>query len=295
MITLDKDWQIYANQVRDRCRDLISQGIWGGIDIIQLETWRRNFNTDEEKYFAACILDATIYRSNEQTFALIEQLLGKNLNNLFRLLRAPHLQNFPFNLRDPYTDPKVRLVSAVRSTDPVTKSSNEILRFMKRYFLVSERWIVNPWNIPDLIDDDVHAFIFIDDFLGTGQQFHDIIMLEKLSPLLSKVAFIYAPLVAHEHGISFLKKTFPRLHVTYTEKLTKQHHSFFKNYFPKEEEAAKRFYLEMLGKRNIILIPTQSYGYGNLEITFAFEHAAPDNSLHILHKRHPELNPLFNH
>src|SRR5687767_9010619 len=113
MIKLHKDWKIYNNSIRDRCRDLIEFKIWNGIDLDQLENWRRNFKTDEERYFSACVLDSLIYRSNEQTYSLMHQMLYKNLNNLFRLLKRGDLQNFPYCLTDKIKDPLVRLVPAI--------------------------------------------------------------------------------------------------------------------------------------------------------------------------------------
>ena len=50
----------------------------------------------------------------------------------------------------------------------------------------------------------------------------------------------------------------------------------------------------MLGKRGITPGIGNQYGYGDMELTFAFEHAAPDNSLQVLHERHDNWVPLFN-
>ena len=294
MITLPKEWKIYSNSIRDRCRDLIEYKIWGGIDLIKFDAWRHNFKTDEEKYFSACVLDSLIYRSNSQTYSLINQMLYKNLNNMFRILGEPDMQNFPACLEDRKNDPLVRLVSAITSYHPPTKSSIEILRFMKRHFRVCENWIINPLNIEAEIKNGVRAFIFIDDFLGTGHQFEDVIRNSNLSDVIEKNLIVYAPLTAHTEGISFLNTNYPQLKITYSEKLEKTSHSFFSNYFEHEQNDAKEFYLDMMAKRGIIYGKGHQYGYGDLELTFAFEHAAPDNSLQVLHERHDNWVPLFN-
>jgi hypothetical protein len=295
MITLPKDWKVYYNQMRDRCRDLIEFRIWGGIDINQFDLWRKNFRTDEEKYFSACVMDAIIFRSNEQTFSLINQLLFRDLNNHFRIQGLEEFQNFPGNLIDVYHDPKVRLVPVIKFDDPVTKSSNEVLRFMKRHFQISESWIINPWNIKEYIDRGIQVIIFIDDFLGTGKQFEDICIYNQLdSTIRTSNNILYAPLVAHERGLGDLKSQYTNLSLVCTEKLNYKNHSFFRNYFSSEVEVAKEFYLNMLKERDIILQSDREFGFGNLELTFSFEHASPDNSLHILHLRSPKWNPLFN-
>ena len=294
MITLPKEWLDYNNTIRDRCRDLIEFKIWSGIDLNSFEAWRQNFKTDEEKYFSACVLDSLIYRSNTQTYSLINQLLFKNLNNLFRILGEAALQNFPECLRQTTTDPLVRFIPAICSDDPVTKSSNEILRFMKRHFQISEKWIINPWNIESEVINGVKAFVFIDDFLGTGHQFSNVISDSSLQDRITKSLLVYAPLIAHKKGISYLTGLHPNLKIIYAEKLDEKLHSFFINYFPTEVAKAKAFYINLLNSRGIIFGSGNEYGYGNLELTFAFEHAAPDNSLQILHKKTDSWFPLFN-
>jgi hypothetical protein len=294
MITLPKDWTIYSNSIRDRCRNLIDFKIWGGIDLDQFDAWKNNFRTDEEKYFSTCILDSLIYRSNKQTYSLIEQMLYKDINNLFRLIGEPGLEILPNCFMQRNTDPLIRLVPAITPHSPVTKSSNEILRFMKRYFLISEDWMVNPWKIQDEIRKGVKAFIFIDDFLGTGNQFEDVILESKLNSIIDSNLIVYAPLCAHTQGIDYLATAYPKLKVVYTEKFDKSTHSFFANYFSGEQDEARAFYLDMLAKRGISPLKGREFGYGDLELTFAFEHAAPDNSLQILHMREGNWRPLFN-
>lgn len=294
-INLPKDWKIYSNAIRDRCRDLIEFKIWSGIDINQFESWRKNFTTDEEKFFCARVLDALIYRSNQQTYALIEQVLTKNFNNIFRVLNKSHLNSFPSCLKDEKNDPLIRLVPVITRHDPVTKSSNEILRFIKRHFQVSEKYIINPWNISDQINKDIEAFIFIDDFLGTGTQMDDVLTdIAQINKILKERIIIYSPLVAHEKGIRYLNENYSDLIISYAEKLVFSNHSFFTNYFTDEVEIAKNFYIEMLKKRNINLGVGNQFGYGDLEIVLSFEHAAPDNSLQILTYRTENWVPLFN-
>lgn len=146
----------------------------------------------------------------------------------------------------------------------------------------------------DEIKKGVNTFIFFDDFLGSGNQFEDVIIDSYLTSILKDNKIIYAPLVAHEVGIIFLKTNYPNLNVTYSEKLNETSHSFFSNYFQNEQSEAKAFYLNMLAQRGIIYGEGNQYGYCDMELTFAFEHAAPDNSLQVLHQRHDNWVALFN-
>jgi hypothetical protein len=229
MITLPKDWKIYKHAIIDRCRDLIDLKLWNGITHNKLDVWLRNFNTEEEKYFSACILDSIVYRCNAQTYSLIHQLLYKNINNVFRLSEQLELQCFPDNMISNQIDPLVRFVPVITKYDPGTKSANEILRFMKRHFYISEEWIIPPWEIYNHLSQGVKAFIFIDDFLGTGSQFDDICIYENLLPIINKDLVVYAPLVAHEVGVNFLKTNYINLKITCAEYMSKDHNSFFTN------------------------------------------------------------------
>ena len=52
-----KDGQTFIDQVISRCRNLIYCNIWSGLPVQRLNQWWNNFTTEEEKYFAACLLD----------------------------------------------------------------------------------------------------------------------------------------------------------------------------------------------------------------------------------------------
>jgi hypothetical protein len=293
MIKLNKDWKIYSNSIRERCQDLIQLKIWNGIELDTFHAWRNNFNSDEEIYFSACVLDSLVYRSNSQTFSLIDDLLYRNIANLFRNLKNDKFLDFPHCLIGKKMDPLIRLIPAITSSDPVTKSSNEILRFMKRYFRINEKWIANPWKINEEISKGVSCFIFIDDFMGTGHQLDTVIQDAKISQAFNKSLVIYAPLVAHEDGIKLINAKYPDLKISPVETLTAQSHSFFKNYFPNEVDNARQFYIDMISQRKFKFTHDNKFGFGNLELTYCFEHATPNNSLQILYAGFDNWNPLF--
>src|ERR1700680_2979551 len=108
----------YIEEVLERCRGLIQCGVWAGLHVVRLRRWLTNFRTDEEKYFAACILDHMIYRSEQQTVSLVRQLLQRTLADLTRQDLTP-LGGVPDWLTllrtDPYGgDPRLRLVDLVQ-------------------------------------------------------------------------------------------------------------------------------------------------------------------------------------
>jgi len=73
------DGPTFIEQVRIRCEDLVRCDIWADLSIQRLNQWWSNFRTDIERYFAACLLDSVIYRSEAQTVALMRQLVQRAL------------------------------------------------------------------------------------------------------------------------------------------------------------------------------------------------------------------------
>ena len=289
--TMPHNGLIYIEEVVARCRDLIQSGIWAGIHIAKLRSWLNNFHTDEEKYFAACLLDSLIYRSEQQTVALIRQLLQRTLPDLTRGDPTPfgYLNDWIGLLTtDPSAqDPRMRLVAVVQRDDPPTKSAYVIARLMKRYLRVKESWIITPWSVTDSTANGIEIFIYIDDFLGTGDQFSRVVALEKLKFTFDSTYSVYAPLAAHIRGVTNLQTAFPHLRITPVEVLGEEYSIFAptSNTFDdgvNTAEAAECFYLSLLAARGITLYGCDRRGYGGLELAYAFSHAIPDNCLPIL-------------
>jgi hypothetical protein len=301
--TLPKDGQTYHTEIFDRCAELINFNIWGGVHLLsRLRIWATNFRTDEERYFAACVLDNLIYRSKEQTIALIEQLFQRVIPDLTRLDRTPFgsLQSCLASLRNEHSDPGIRLVTAVKQNDPTTKSAHEVARYMRRHLSIRERWIIKPWEIPSHIQRGITVFIFIDDFLGTGKQFKELLNVEGIdAAMLAKIYAIYAPLASHEVGVEELASEFPGLRVKAVELLTRNYGVFHPDSHCFDDgvntpESAKQFYYDLLKKKEIGIEGADRRGFGHLELAYAFEHATPDNSLPILWWAHStEWTPLF--
>jgi hypothetical protein len=299
---LPRDGLTYIQDISARCRSLIDRDVWRDLDVARFRRWMANFRTNEEKYFAACVLDGLMYRSKDQTLALIKHMLQRTLPDLMRLdpPGVPTPTDWPAALAVPGRrgDPGVRLVTAVTQSDPPTKSAHHVGRLLKRHFSVSEDWIIKAWDIGDHFSRGVRIFIFIDDFLGTGDQFEKFYNVENIISH-SGIYAAYVPLVAHAGGIAYLKQHLPIVRVKSVELLTESH-AFFHVASKSFEDGintpdlARSFYYDLLGNRGINLTTSDRGGFGGLELAYIFEHAAPDNCLPILWWRHSSLwTPLF--
>lgn len=301
---LPRDGRIYIEQIIERCTALIQCGIWGDINPSLLRTWMKNFTSDEERYFAACVLDSLIYRSKSQTLGLIKQLFQRALPDLTRQKSNPlgHIQDWErrLHLHPSMGDPEIRLVAAVKSTDPPGKSAQVIIRYMMQDLSIPRHWIINPWEMKGSAGAGVKMFILVDDFLGTGDQFEGTVLIEQIAPLFASNFVVYAPLTAHIAGIKHLRSRFRELHISPVEVLDETYDLFHSDSGAfgdqvNTPEGAKAFYYELLKNKGIDLSRPERKGYGELGLAYAFEHATPDNSLPILWWREAPWQPLFKH
>ena len=289
--TVPQDGPVYQERVFRRCQDLIRAGIWSGITLNQLFKWLNNFADEKERYFAACVLDSLIYRSDDQTLALLRQLFQRAVPNLVRSsgLKLKELEECINTLHrsNENVEPQIRIIPVLSASDPVSKSAPTILRKLKRHLNFSERWTAKVEEIPALAKNGIRAFVFVDDFLGTGRQFCSFIKASRISPCMKKTICIYAPAVAHEAGVAKLRKESPYLQVACAELLTNSM-GFFSPTMPWFKDGvnsvagAKAYYFALLKRKGITVDRGKRLGYGSLEVTYAFEHGIPKTSLPLL-------------
>lgn len=98
---------------------------------------------------------------------------------------------------------------------------------------------------------------------------------------------IYAPFVAHVEGIAYLEKAYPLLKIGAAEVLDQKHQLFHPSCRSFDDghntpASAEAFYYDFLLRKGIPLTLADRLGFGGLGLTYAFEHAVPDNNLPIL-------------
>jgi hypothetical protein len=293
---------IYTNAIFVRSERLIDLGLWQGLQIPTLRAWQSNFTNDEERYFAACILDALIYRSEPQTIALMKQLVQRAVPDALRTSNfGQQFEDFAARLKTSQygKDPGIRLVPVIKDTDPPTKSGPLLARLYRRHLGFVERWMIWPWAVPTAVKRGVRAFFFVDDFLGTGDQFVKFIRRFSLSPALTKAMVVYAPLTAHRAGVQQVGLDAPHVVVAAAEYL-EEAHGIFDATSPhfsdntNSPDGAREFYDGFLRRKGLWFSPTQRYGYGGLGLAYAFSHAVPNNSLPLFWTRRRSWQPLFN-
>jgi hypothetical protein len=140
--------------------------------------------------------------------------------------------------------------------------------------------------------------MFIDDFLGTGEQFCSFAQEFQLSASLKGCYSVYAPLVAHKAGIAEVQKHFPDLHVVAVEVIDNTY-NLFSDQSPwfgdgvNSPLGAREFYDELMARVRFPIKPEALRGFGKLSLAYAFNHATPDNCLPIIWSEGNNWKPLL--
>jgi hypothetical protein len=290
---IPSDGETYINLIKERCNNLITHQIWTGIDKNKINLWLKNFTTDEEKYFAACILDNLIFRSKPQTEAMIFQLFSRSIPDIFRNNPPPIGDVDLLNCLKEKKSCNIRLVPVIKNNKDTSQSGYAISRLMKTMKFCDNKWIIDPSEINNNIKNGINTFIFIDDFLGTGSQFIEVAKKIKLDELSKNNYIVFAPLSAHEKGIKAVKENFPLVKITASEVLPIGSEIFSTCCDDAENtpEIVKAFYNELLVKKKIkVNKVAEQYC---LMLAYAFEHGVPNSSIKILY-HDKNWNPLFN-
>ena len=278
-------------------QDLIRYGIWNGIDNDNLLSWKKNFTNDEEKIFAAYVLDLFVYRNQHHMISMLYDVLTRHLNNLWRQEGNPLYSetNTPLNmLSNKYDNSQIRYIGAIKRGWPQTKSGFRIIHLLTHHLQVCEKWNTTIYDIQKLYADGVKTFLIFDDIICTGTQMSEVLNEINYNQF-SDARFYICLCAAHEKGIEKLESQHPWAKVVYAEKIL-DGTTIFDSIIPEtlnldENVTIKEWYHNFMKKVNFR--GPNIYGTGDLSMLYAFCESVPNNSLPILYHKTEQFNPLL--
>lgn len=281
----DKSTNLF-DEVVPRFRVLLKQRVITGIDETRFEQWLGNFESEEECYFAACLLNRLVFRSSAMIESSFDQLLHCIIPSFLRkkgLFPYQDIDSFLNELRTPNLDCPIRFigVDGDRPTD-TGKSGPMIIRMFKQRAKINNSLTLRADSLKNL-PDVVKCLIFLDDTLGTGKQFSKFAKLHSLAE--NKTQLLFCPLVAYTDGIQKLRDEHDSLVTLPVETLDSRHRFFSESskkpgFWNVDEsntvEDAREFSRSLAEKHGI---STTSFC---LDLLLGFEGATPNNTLSIL-------------
>lgn len=283
----EKNYTLY-DVVQERFRVLLKKGVITGIDENTLDCWLDNFRTDEERYFAACVLGRLIFRSKSMIESSIDHTLQCVLPAYLRRQDLyPHndIESFLKSMQQNNPASPICFIGVDGSGPHDTgKSGVVMIRHYKRHARIDKSITCRPDNISRL-PEHIRCLIFIDDMLGTGKQFEGFAKEHGLAEKQG-IHMVYCPQIAFQKGVDHLREKCPWLTVLPTEILNERHQFFSAStnkagIWAVDEvntvDDAKSFFRELATRH---AIPT-STRY-SLDLLLGFEDATPNNTLSAL-------------
>lgn len=297
---IPRNQQGFFEDVDYRFRLLLRKGIISGIDSIRLNNWLANFVTPEDKYLAGHLLSDLTYRSNAMIKSSFQHVVSCELPGVLRARGAftvDDLESFDSAIALGDANSPLRFVAVDGTFDPTPgKSGGVMIRQFKRHLRISKALLCRPERLGEL-PASVKVLIFIDDLVGTGQQFESFTKHYKLEEHAKSRALVYCPLLAFHKGLNNLHSALPWLQILPVETLN-ENHQFFRScrsapllWGPDKVNTVQdvRDHVTNLCRRNDIPPRTRHC----LDLVVAFEHAVPNNSVPMLSMKSAQWQPLF--
>lgn len=294
-----EDWQSYSNSIIEKTRLLIRLQIWDEVEELNLDSWLKNFTDKEGIYFAACILDAFIYRSKKMCHSMLRNILNDLVPNYCREIKIANFDSLK-QWKELFlqADNLVRFVPA-NISDGKVKSSTIVAREFLHANDIHSYIVQQPENIQRVIDNGTKLIVFIDDIAGSGRQFKTFCKQIDIEQYKGKVHFLYAPLVAHPDAITAIEKEYNFLKVRPIDTLNESHNffhacenGFFRGDGTNTVEGAKKFYDSIFPSDSK---STRKYMYGMNShcLTYSFHFSTPNNNIKALYHNGPSWNRLI--
>ena len=282
---------LIQSKSKENAKLFIEKGIWNNISTLTLNQWLNNFVSEEEKLLSAFLLNSFIYRTDVQTNSLLKNAFNSVLpstleKNVWKVLEQ---ENFLGTLTLDYkTNEDIRIVPVIRNTDDPTKSGPLLARLYRRNININSKHFIWNWQIKEAIEEGAKVIIFIDDMIGSGNQFSEFI--EKCDINFESARFIYLPLLACKQGLIFLSEKIPDLEVSPVEVVDNDI-----NFFGQHEiySDLKDLYIKVeKDKLNSRFLRKFSCGYENLALTISYSHGTPNATLPLYWYESDKFYPL---
>jgi hypothetical protein len=273
---------IAVNDVLSKCEVLKRAGLWLSEPKMRPRAWMDNFETSD-RHIAARLLDRFTFYNSKLTNRLLMAAFDSIGDGMPKGPRAPDRSTLLTSVPSAVWTP-------VQGEIPnPTDSGNLLCRLARQELGVSQASIV---------DNDValaraqsgNAVIFVDDFVGSGQQFlttwqrnrngNSFATVNAKSPFTA----IYVTLVATSAGIKNIHHTVPSVAVCATHVLELKSTVYSNSGTVPEITAFLAKYAPRLtpSEPHIAKHPRfVQFGFGELGLMFGFEHSIPDSTLPI--------------
>lgn len=281
---------LYIDAVLRKCDALKRSGLWAPEPKVRPRAWLANFQPDE-KITAAVLLDHFVYYSA----AAVDRLLHTGYQNLCDELVAKYGGHKARTLL------REAIFTRVEGEDPnPTDSGNLFCRKARQILMIPEERVVEPIEALSLAADG-RPVVFIDDFVGSGDQFlktwsheyynkppHSFCKLQAIRPFIP----IYLSLLATNYGLSRISRDAQQVQVVATHTVATDYSvknitrnpvtPMIPDLSEKIELLLSKYAPSLSVPRYMNALKWRTLGYHELGLLVTFDHSTPDASLPLL-------------
>lgn len=272
--------------ILSKCNYFVDVQLWPIKSVINPELWLSNFQEDEMEH-ATHLLNSFLYFSDE----LVDTMFTAGFQMLSNIIRGKGdsflatrttWSSFFDNI----------IITLVTGEDPnISDSGYSFVRRARQKLRINESQLMGQEKcIKMLIDKDPRPVIFVDDFVGSGEQFiktwERVISINGSSISYKDLSsvhgskFYYCPIMCTEYGYNKIRNRCPKVILSPVHLLSQRYSALADDsiVWPDLLRTTAIGFLETASKRAGII---KWQGFHKLGLTIAFEHGVPDATLPI--------------
>ena len=291
--------------IRDKCNYLVDVHMWPIHQVIDPQPWLSNFEPDELDH-ASHLLNGFMYFTDH----LIDRCVEATVRSLSRLVCD--VSRPSSEIRAAWTAFCSRaLVTYPTGEEPSpTDSGPEYVRRARHRLGLAEPQFVEPViALAELIGDPTVPIIFVDDFVGTGNQFlvtwhREYEVGARRRSFADSVApesrIFYAPILCTELGHEQIRSACPSVHVSPAHVLSSRYSVFSPDsiIWPDDLRHTAEAFVEQASKRAGIpdsggMAANDWRGFAKLGLTVALYDSVPDATIPLLYWEENGWKPLI--
>lgn len=284
--------QVNRDFVLAKCNYFVNVQLWPLKSKINPEQWLSNFTSDEIDH-AVHLLNSFIFFPD----AIVNQLFVSAFQDLSRTIRRPSEPFISTRAAWKTFCSDVLITYVTGETPNATDSGYTFARKARQLIDITENRILSPNAVlNELIANGPRPVVFVDDFVGSGNQFlatwnrpvrirdGHTMSFQHYASVSRQTDFFYCPLVCTQYGREQIVSKCPVVTLNSAHYLPPTYSAIADNsvIWPEHLRQTGPRFVETASRR--AGIPEDKWrGYRNLGLALAFDHGVPDATLPIFY------------
>lgn len=271
----------YVDLVFDKISTLIKYGVWGNVTMGRFNSWKKQFVTDVEQYFAAYLAFQLLYYNKKDFLSLISWAFSETVRQVaLEIEETDHINDQSW--KEIISRTKAKILICPFAVDTPAASGNMVTRQLRNQGLISETNLCSIQQLSDMLNSGRYkAVVFVDDMIGSGDQAREFFLrysqigtshtnIKSILDSANVMKFLVVAIAPRSSLLTVQRQT--GLTIIAAEMLADRNSTLHKDmWFSEDYESGKEFLKELEIKQKIARV-----GHKDSSWAVAFEHGVPD-------------------